>query len=182
MPLRIFPVARVADVSFTSSFGAPRSGGRSHEGNDIMAPDGTPLFAVDDGEARFGTDPLGGNIVNLFAPDGTRYYYAHLQAFENASPGMRRTVRAGETLGTVGRTGNAATTPPHVHFEVHPGNGPAVDPFPLLTGAEQRAPGRSILPWLLALGLAGGAAYVAVYGMPGQRGRRPLLQQLRQAF
>lgn len=147
MPLRIFPVARVPALSFRDDFGEPRSNGRTHQGNDILAPEATQLFAVDDGEARFGTDPLGGNVVNLYAPDGTRYYYAHLSAFEAASVGTRKNVSAGDVLGAVGRTGDASGPgiPSHLHFEVHPNGGAAVDPYPYLTGAEQRAPVSTLL-------------------------------------
>lgn len=123
MTLRIFPVA--GGAGFTNDWAEPRSGGRSHLGNDLFAPEGTPLLAVDDGEIRFGTDPLGGNIANLYANDGTRYYYAHLIGFE----GGRRMVRAGDVIGYLGRTGNAVGTSPHVHFEVHPGGGAAVNPY-----------------------------------------------------
>ena len=133
MTLRIFPVA--GDARFTNDWSFPRSGSRSHLGNDLFAPEGTPLVAVDDGEIRFGTDPLGGNIANLYANDGARYYYAHLVGFE----GTRRRVRAGEVIGYLGKTGNTANTPPHVHFEVHPGGGEAVNPFSMLS-VSQRVP------------------------------------------
>jgi len=161
MPLRIFPVA--APTTFTNDFAAPRSGGRTHEGNDLFAGEGAPLVAVDDGEVRFGTDPLGGNVANLRAPDGTRYYYAHLSAYS----GVNRTVRAGEVIGYMGHTGNAANTPTHLHFEVHPSGGPAVNPYPLLAAAPRTdtatsKKGLSPLPALLiaaALGL-GAWAYM----------------------
>ena len=140
MPLRIFPIA--APASFTSSFANARSGGRTHEGNDLFAERGSPLVAVDDGEVRSGRDPLGGNVLNLYATDGARYYYAHLDAFTDGAatltdPPARRMVRAGEIVGFLGNTGNAIATAPHVHFEIHPGNGPAVDPFPALQGAPR---------------------------------------------
>lgn len=127
MPLRIFPVA--GNASFTNDWAEPRSGGRRHLGNDLFAPLNTPLIAVDDGEIRFGTDPLGGNIANLYATDGTRYYYAHLSSFAGVS---RRRVRTGEVIGYLGNTGNAIGTRPHVHFEVHPEGGAAVNPYPIL--------------------------------------------------
>src|SRR5690242_16762159 len=127
MPLRVFPVEDGA--RYTDNWMA----GRTHYGNDLFAPEGTPLLAVDDGVVRYGTDPLGGNVANLYATDGTRYYYAHQYAFAHgASPGTSRSVRAGEILGYVGTTGNAQGTPSHVHFEIHPGNGEAIDPFPYL--------------------------------------------------
>jgi murein DD-endopeptidase MepM/ murein hydrolase activator NlpD len=154
VPLHIFPVA--GGASYTDDFADPRSGGRSHAGNDLLAAEGTPILAVDDGDARYGTDPLGGNIVNLRAPDGTRYYYAHLSAFE----GVNRPVRASEVLGYVGKTGNAANGPPHLHFEMHPGGGDAVDPYTSLRAAAivstSGAASSSGGLWkLAALGVAG---------------------------
>lgn len=149
--MRIFPVA--APTSFVDDFSEARSGGRKHEGNDLFAEHGSPLVAVDDGQLRSGRDPLGGNIVNLYATDGTRYYYAHLDTFADGSVAAPppRMVRAGEVVGFLGTTGNAANTPPHVHFEIHPGNGPAVDPFPALVQAPRMndprvAPSASVTP------------------------------------
>ena len=141
--MKAFPVQ--GGASYSPDYNpVAREGMRRHDGVDVFAPEGTPLVAVDDGFASFGTDPLGGNVVNLRAPDGARYYYAHLSSFEGGS----RQVRAGEVIGRVGTTGNAAGKPPHVHFEVHPGIGGssayayaslgpsgAVDPFPLLRDA-----------------------------------------------
>ena len=138
--LRIFPIAGPA--SFTSDFNEGRSGGRLHAGNDLFGEHGTPLVAVDDGQVRSGRDPLGGNVLNLYATDGTRYYYAHLNAFTDGAttlvdPPAPRMVRAGEIVGFLGNTGNAKTTAPHVHFEIHPANGPAIDPFPSLQNAPR---------------------------------------------
>ena len=70
---------------------------------------------------------LGGNQVKLFGDDGVAYYYTHLHSF-----GKKGRVVAGDVIGTVGNTGNAAGGPTHVHFEVHPGGGAAVNPYPLL--------------------------------------------------
>ena len=138
--LRVFPIA--APASFTSDFNEGRSEGRLHAGNDLFAERGAPLVAVDDGQVRSGRDPLGGNVLNLYGADGTRYYYAHLDAFTDGTatlldPPAPRMVRAGEIVGFLGTTGNAATTAPHVHFEIHPGNGPAIDPFPVLQSAPR---------------------------------------------
>ena len=141
MPVRFFPVSGT-QARNVSDFGAVRGGGtRGHQGNDIMAPDGTPLVAVDDGEVRFGSDPLGGQIAVVYADDGTHYYYAHLQGFAGSAP---RRVNAGEVIGYVGRTGNAASTDPHLHFEVHPcprGSRCAVDPAPLINSAPRAGAG-----------------------------------------
>ena len=127
--IRVFPVAAEGHPTFTDDFGAVRPGGRKHQGNDIFANEGTPIVAVDDGALRFAEDPVGGHAFYLTAADGAVYYGAHLSAYEGSSP---RSVVAGELVGYVGRTGNAAATAPHLHFEVHPSGGVAVDPYRLL--------------------------------------------------
>lgn len=154
MSLRIFPIS--GGARYTNDYAEPRSGGRSHQGNDLFNEEGTPLVAVDDGDIRFGTDPLGGNVANLRSPDGTRYYYAHLSGFE----GQNRQVRAGEVIGYLGKTGNAATTAPHLHFEVHPGGGGAVNPFSYLQSAQTTSaskPGGLFWPVIIASAIGFGA-------------------------
>ena len=118
----VCPVA--GSHAFGDTWGAARSGGRSHEGVDMMAPAGTPLVAVESGYAQFKTTRLGGNSVWVNGNSGTRYFYAHLSAWEGSS----RNVSQGEVIGYVGATGN--TTANHLHFEVHPGGGRAVNPYP----------------------------------------------------
>lgn len=118
----ICPVAGL--TAFGDTWGAPRSGGRTHQGVDMMSPGGTPLVAVVAGSATMKTNNLGGNVVWLVGDDGAKYYYAHLSAWEGGS----RSVGAGEVVGYVGSTGNTTTN--HLHFEIHPGGGFAVNPYP----------------------------------------------------
>jgi murein DD-endopeptidase MepM/ murein hydrolase activator NlpD len=111
--------------AYGDSWGAPRSGGRSHEGVDMLAPMGTPIFAVVSGSVNFRQNRLGGNAVSLVGDNGNRYYYAHLASYEGTS----RRVNQGDVIGYNGDTGNATGTP-HLHFEIHPGGGLAVNPTP----------------------------------------------------
>lgn len=127
-PPAVCPVGPVH--SFTDTWHAARSGGRQHQGADVFAPHGSPAYAVVDGVVdRWSGGGLGGIALWLRGDDGTRYYYAHNSA--NVAPVGAR-VRAGEVIAYVGKTGNAETTPPHVHFEAHPGGGPALNPYPWL--------------------------------------------------
>ena len=114
-----------AAVSFSDTWGAPRSGGRRHEGVDMIGTEGTPVLAVVDGVAVAKENVLGGMTVSLTGADGNRYYYAHLDGYANLG-----NVKAGTQIGILGQTGNARFSVPHLHFEIHPGGGPAVDPYP----------------------------------------------------
>ena len=118
--------------SFTDTWGAPRSGGRSHEGVDILADYGTPVYAIVSGV--WDVYPYGGSAGNwaiLRGDDGHQYWYLHLQSH---TVGDGATVSAGTQVGTNGDSGNAAGTP-HVHFEYHPGGGGPVNPYPLARSA-----------------------------------------------
>jgi murein DD-endopeptidase MepM/ murein hydrolase activator NlpD len=124
-----FPVKGRADDAVGSLFGMPRdAGARHHEGIDIFAPRLTPVLAVADGRATPRENKLGGNTVWLSTP-GTSYYYAHL---ERATVRSGERVRAGDVIGYVGNSGNAATVEPHLHFGIYRWGRGAVDPFPLL--------------------------------------------------
>jgi peptidoglycan LD-endopeptidase LytH len=116
--------------SFIDSWGFPRSGGRTHEGADVFAAMGTPLVAIADGEVTYaGVGILSGNWIIVTGDDGHEYMYMHNR--ENLVTSGR--VEAGEQIATLGDTGNAQGTPPHVHFEFHPDGGEPVNPFALLS-------------------------------------------------
>jgi murein DD-endopeptidase MepM/ murein hydrolase activator NlpD len=117
---------------FIDSWGAPRSGGRTHKGTDLMAPQGTPLVAVANGTVRLGFNSLGGNTVWVYADYGVGFFYAHLDTF---AAGLRSgdRVTIGQALGTVGDTGNAAPGAYHLHFGIAVGGGASnVNPYPSL--------------------------------------------------
>lgn len=114
--------------SFTDTWGAARSGGRRHQGVDILANYGTPVFAIVSGVWDIRSPgSLAGNWAILRGNDGHRYYYMHLQSH---TVGDGAAVSAGTQTGTIGDTGNARGTP-HLHFEYHPGGGGAVNPYPI---------------------------------------------------
>jgi peptidoglycan LD-endopeptidase LytH len=128
----VFPVD--GPNSFSNTFGAPRSGGRTHQGCDIMTARNTPLLAVVDGVIT-STVPyntgLGGITIHLRGGNGTVYYYAHLSSIKD---GIRAGVRvsAGQVIGYAGNTGNASGGAVHLHFEIRPNGGSAINPYPTL--------------------------------------------------
>ncbi len=126
---KYFPVA--GPHSFSNDWGAPRSVGRTHKGCDIMANYGVPCVAVTGGYVSQYSQGNAGNYVGLSGDDGTLYYYMHLQSY-----GRSGRVEAGDVVGYVGDTGNARGCP-HCHFEVHPGHGGPVNPYPLLLALDQ---------------------------------------------
>ncbi|MGH2692285.1 MAG: murein hydrolase activator EnvC family protein [Actinomycetota bacterium] len=112
--------------SYIDDFGFPRVG-HTHQGNDIFAAAGTPIHAPFAGTAEEGTDGLGGIVVHVYASANADYVYnAHL--IQHAGVDGQQ-VKPGDVIGYVGNTGNAAGTPPHDHFEYHPGGGSAVSPY-----------------------------------------------------
>lgn len=125
-PTLAFPISGKNHRSIASFFGVQRDGGRRiHEGVDVFAPRGTPVTAVSAGRVtRVGVNTLGGKTVNV-SHDGYSFYYAHLDS-QLVNTGQR--VKIGDTLGTVGNTGNAITTAPHLHFGIYRRG--AVDPYP----------------------------------------------------
>ncbi len=136
--LSVFPVA--GPNSYTDDFGDARHQG-SHEGNDIMADRGTPLLAVVDAKVIRLTrveSSLGGISLWLERADGTQYYYAHLTSI-TAGLDVGTKVAVGQVVGTVGNTGDARYGAPHLHFEIHPGGGSAVDPYTHLVAVDPAA-------------------------------------------
>jgi murein DD-endopeptidase MepM/ murein hydrolase activator NlpD len=113
-------------VSFVDSWHDPRPGGRLHEGVDLMAPSGTPNVAVVSGSVTMKSGGASGNGVTLQGDNGDEYRYYHLSAYE----GGARTVAQGEVIGYTGNTGDASGGAPHTHFEIHPGGGGPVNPYP----------------------------------------------------
>jgi len=122
--------------SFVDSWHEPRPGGRLHIGVDIIGPKGLALYAVVDGTITkmYGADSkLSGNALRLTAPDSTYFFYAHLDSF---APGITigSAVRAGQIIGYMGATGNAGIS--HLHFEIHPGGGEAINPYPVIKALD----------------------------------------------
>ena len=113
-------------AGFTDDYGQPRPGGRTHQGVDMHAPSGIPELAVVSGNVTYGDGGGGGLGAYIAGDDGNRYVYYHLSQYI----GPPRHVSPGEVIGRVGATGDA--TGPHLHFEIHPGGGPAADPYPTL--------------------------------------------------
>jgi peptidoglycan LD-endopeptidase LytH len=112
-------------VSFVDSWHAPRHQG-PHLGVDLMSPRGTSNVAVVSGDAEMRGGGISGNGVRLHGDDGNLYYYFHLDGYAGGS----RHVSQGDVVGYTGNTGDASGGPPHTHFEIHPGGGAAVNPYP----------------------------------------------------
>ena len=117
---------------FIDSWGFPRSGGRSHQGADVMAPRGVNVYAFTSGTiGRLTSGGLGGISLRIRGDDGNRYYYAHMQGFaDGIRPGVR--VEAGQLVGFNGSSGNARGGATHVHFQLHAGGGAPINPYPWL--------------------------------------------------
>ncbi len=132
----VMPVEGVRVRNVADTWGAPRGAGRSHEGQDIFAPRGTPIYSATDAYVyRIGTSNLGGNIVFTVGAGGRRYYYAHLEDWADIEEGQW--IDSNTVIGFIGNSGNAITTPPHLHFGIYSGSRRTCDrmvhdPLPLI--------------------------------------------------
>lgn len=125
--LFVFPI--VGGASFTNDWGGERPGGASHQGIDLFADEATPVVAEVSGVVfNVGWNDVGGWRYWIRDQWGNEYYHAHLSAFSPAAVEGAQ-VSAGTVLGFVGNTGDARSTAPHVHFEIHPAGGSAIPPF-----------------------------------------------------
>jgi len=138
----VFPV--YGPSSFSDDFRAGRADTGWHHGNDVFAPLGAPVLAVTDGTLFLvGWNTIGGNRFWLRDLQGNEFYYAHLSAFSPLAKDGEH-VRAGDVIGFVGATGDAAGTPTHLHFEVHPasllwmGYDGVIDPYPYLLAWQRQ--------------------------------------------
>ena len=120
-------------VSFSDSWGDARSGGRAHQGVDMIAARNTPIVAIYSGTIdRLTNGNLSGLAIWLRANNGDLFFYAHLESFADVSDGQ--SVSEGQVIGYNGSSGNAPDFLPHLHFEWHPGGGAAVNPYSLVRG------------------------------------------------
>ena len=157
----VFPVHGPA--SFGDTFGAARANVGWHHGEDIFAPMGAPVLAVADGTLfSVGWNDIGGNRFWLRDEKGNEFYYAHLSAYSPLAVNGTR-VRAGDVIGFVGNTGDAETTPPHLHFEIHPfglldlGYDGVIAPYKYLIGWQRLEDVRFVAgaAWVPSLAQAG---------------------------
>ena len=132
-PVRGFVCPVAGNVSFINDWGFPRSGGRRHQGNDMFAARGTPVVAVGNGTVSLKSNSLGG-ISAYLRTSSAMYYYAHLDGYA-AGVSSGQTLSAGDAIGYVGNTGNARGSSPHLHFQIHPGGGKPVNPYPTISAA-----------------------------------------------
>ena len=149
---QVWPVENTTERQIWSHFGDPRDGGaRVHHGVDIFAPRGTPIFAPVAGRiTRVGERELGGLSVSMMDDERSiSFYFAHLNSYGDVRAGQQ--VEAGHIIGTVGNTGNAITTPPHLHLGIYDrGWGGAVDPWYFLVPVsyeDYRTPDEVLDAW-----------------------------------
>ena len=127
----LIPVEGVSSSQLRDTWGQARYGGRRHQGIDIMAPRHTPIRSATAGVLEFkGMRGLGGQVVTIIGPGGYRHYYAHLEDFGPQAVGDW--IEEGEVIGTVGNSGNAAVSAPHLHYGLYTPERRAINPYPYL--------------------------------------------------
>jgi peptidoglycan LD-endopeptidase LytH len=126
-----FPV--IGKNWYGNTYGADREGGkRTHEGTDLFAPEGTPIINICGGKVEeLGWNRLGGERVGVRGDDGNYYYYAHLQTISPKLIKGKR-IEAGEAIGSMGHTGDALTTPDHLHLGIQLPDGKWINPYSFL--------------------------------------------------
>ncbi len=130
--LMFCPVNPPSATNFIDSWGYARSGGRSHKGVDMMAAHGVETVAPVSGRVEHRSTGLGGLSWYVYGDNGNTYYGTHLQSYANQGAGW---VEAGTLIGYVGSSGNASSSGPHLHFEIKPGGGASINPYPLTHAA-----------------------------------------------
>lgn len=131
----LMPVEGVRPAQVADTWNAARSEGRVHEGQDIFARRGTPVYSATHGYVvRVGENTLGGTVVVVMGSGGRGYYYAHLNA-HGPEAVVGQEVSTTSVIGYVGTSGNAEGTAPHLHFGIYTREGP-IDPLPLLVSRE----------------------------------------------
>ena len=152
------PFIIAGPAAWTNTWGAPRYGPgpivRTHEGQDVFCEYGDPVLATEAGTVEFDSGGLGGEIARLRLSDGSYWYYAHLSDFNDKEFPAGSTVNAGDVIGFCGNSGNAITTPPHVHFGLYDSSGRAQNPH------------RALVKWLE---LAEARAKALLQGATGKR-------------
>lgn len=157
---RVFsPFIIAGPAAWTDTWGAPRYGPgplvRTHEGQDVFCKYGDPVLATQSGEIEFDEGGLGGTVARLYRKDGSYFYYAHLSGWNTKEFEDGDRVEAGDVIGFCGNSGNAITTPPHVHFGWYRATGGARNPMGMLVkwlhmaernagAAYEKATGRSL--------------------------------------
>jgi hypothetical protein len=142
------PFILAGQAAWTDTWGAPRYGPgplvRTHEGQDVFCDYGTPVLAVQNGTVEFDDGGIGGRVARLRSPDGSYWYYAHLSDWNTEEFTSGDRVETGDVIGFCGNSGNAITTPPHVHFGWYDRHGQARNPMWMLVGWLRSAERRSL--------------------------------------
>jgi murein DD-endopeptidase MepM/ murein hydrolase activator NlpD len=139
------PLPEIEKRQIANTWHAPRGTDRLHEGQDIFASKGTPIYSATRGYVyKIGENNLGGQTISVIGAGGRIYYYAHLDSYA-PHLAVGDSVTTQTVLGFVGTTGNAQGTPPHLHFGVYTASGP-IDPLPLLTDRPATATAKSKTP------------------------------------